>query len=739
MGYIIKSNQGFVITKLTDVGRRKISQGNFNISYFQVGDSEVDYNAYENLDVTTAMVIEPSSNSQNNTGIPYSTKNAVKYPYFLQGKSGTTYGSPFENSSIEGVYNTAAPIGFFTPDKTCASTTPQMILNQSIDYMKKANILSDSMKDEFIGNASPSFSTASSNCSNFANTIFNSSDLIVIYYNNQSQSSTIHCECMPSCRPILFYKLGSNSISNPNLDRNTLNLESFTTATGRARAFVLPKNFSYYDVPSPINAWASSTSNFGSICSPEDEIVKIWNMNIVWSENPAGSIPSTNFNYYNFPSAKYLGTKEYLGYSSTGQTDTSNTFYYNSYGDKIIVEPQDQKAIAIVHYSNNMSINYYGEKFADEPYDPTSPGDTGQARNFKISLPWLMWHKNTNCCGGGVFYIDPPGFDSFNLLKPYYIQSTKNKDMNNPGIRYYHLYDTNEAYPDGPPNRVGKVFPDDKLVIFDDEEIIAAMSYVANRNYTLPAPRLSTVNSANSSSGLLATDEDILYVTYLFDSNGVWDGMHCNYYPSILGPTSGCNASQQDVVVSFGGNFNCMSQPTTSFVGGWYSKNFYILCQKKSKGQRPIDNEWKIIDFTSQLNNAGHINAQGFIAPSGMTQETFIITSTLYNAASTYNINNYLTVTTQTSSGKIQFGEEYFFFGTIETDIEATIYEMKYNINLTNNQFVKSSNPTWSEGKQTLMTEIGLYDNENDLLVYSKFQSPQIRLGTQQAVVKLDF
>ena len=311
--------------------------------------------------------------------------------------------------------------------------------------------------------------------------------------------------------------------------------------------------------------------------------------------------------------------------------------------------------------------------------------------------------------------------------------------MNNPGIRYYHLYDTNEAYPDGPPNRVGKVFPDDKLVIFDDEEIIAAMSYVANRNYTLPAPRLSTVNSANSSSGLLATDEDILYVTYLFDSNGVWDGMHCNYYPSILGPTSGCNTSQQDVVVSFGGNFNCMSQPTTSFVGGWYSKNFYILCQKKSKGQRPTDNEWKIIDFTSQLNNAGHINAEGFIAPSGMTQETFIITSTLYNAASTYNINNYLTVTTQTSSGKIQFGEEYFFFGTIETDIEATIYEMKYNINLTNNQFVKSSNPTWSEGKQTLMTEIGLYDNENDLLVYSKFQSPQIRLGTQQAVVKLDF
>ena len=43
MGYIIKGNQGLVVTRLTDVGRRKISQGNFNVSYFQVGDSEVNY------------------------------------------------------------------------------------------------------------------------------------------------------------------------------------------------------------------------------------------------------------------------------------------------------------------------------------------------------------------------------------------------------------------------------------------------------------------------------------------------------------------------------------------------------------------------------------------------------------------------------------------------------------------------------------------------------------------------
>ena len=39
MGYIIKDNQGLLVTRLTDTGRKKISEGNFNIAYFQIGDN----------------------------------------------------------------------------------------------------------------------------------------------------------------------------------------------------------------------------------------------------------------------------------------------------------------------------------------------------------------------------------------------------------------------------------------------------------------------------------------------------------------------------------------------------------------------------------------------------------------------------------------------------------------------------------------------------------------------------
>ena len=51
MSYIIKNTSGLINTRLTDVGRRNISQGNFSISYFQIGDSEVNYTGATNYNI----------------------------------------------------------------------------------------------------------------------------------------------------------------------------------------------------------------------------------------------------------------------------------------------------------------------------------------------------------------------------------------------------------------------------------------------------------------------------------------------------------------------------------------------------------------------------------------------------------------------------------------------------------------------------------------------------------------
>ena len=116
MGYILKNTSGLINTRITDTGRLKISQGNFNISYFQIGDSEVSYNALpqSSYNQFNSFVLEPSFNAQNSAGVPQSNKENVKYPYYVDGTAGNTYGIPFMASIVEPVYNRASPRGFFT-------------------------------------------------------------------------------------------------------------------------------------------------------------------------------------------------------------------------------------------------------------------------------------------------------------------------------------------------------------------------------------------------------------------------------------------------------------------------------------------------------------------------------------------------------------------------------------------------------------------------------------------------
>ena len=103
------------------------------------------------------------------------------------------------------------------------------------------------------------------------------------------------------------------------------------------------------------------------------------------------------------------------------------------------------------------------------------------------------------------------------------------------------------------------------------------------------------------------------------------------------------------------------------------------------------------------------------------------------------NLNQYIYLTPIGNVGpKLNFGDEYYFYGGIETDIQATIYEMMYKINLNYTEFQKTSNPTWKSGTNSYITEIALLDDKKDVLVVSKLQSPVLRQGIQQFLVKFD-
>jgi len=513
-----------------------------------------------------------------------------------------------------------------------------------------------------------------------------------------------------------------------------------------------------------------------------------------------------------YGSSGYCGTKEYLGYhSNTGQLDTgtipdtydpsieSSSWYYDSYKNPRAVTPKRQKAIAILHYTNQTISNFYGEKLAMKEDAVRRASDIGMAKNFRICMPNLMWHKKysgqTGCAGatvfGQCFYTDPAGFDVF-PSQPYVMKSNVNPNMNDDGLRYYYLYDDNAGPATGSlgqttvgPNPVGKVWPDLKMVTIHDEELVAAMSYKANRNWTLPAPRVTKIPAGTNCAGETSTVgvfnnnaiDQRVYLTYLLESNsGYTTGLHCNYY---VPTTNVPNADPVDLEIDFGAEFpylkpfdlggiNNMSGGT-----GWQANRIHLIYQVCNPGVDPSPNLWKRVEVTNQIggtNSTFNTGATANVPFSGCQLSSattkFYLTDWLKKRSTTYQLNDYITVSSaSTTSGSVdltgpqtlQFGDEYFFNGLLETDIMATIYEMKYNVNLSTSQFGagnvgkgSSLNPTWEQHyaennvypSYTYITEIGLFDNKDghpDLMAIAKLQSPIRRDNAQQFVIKVDF
>ena len=206
--------------------------------------------------------------------------------------------------------------------------------------------------------------------------------------------------------------------------------------------------------------------------------------------------------------------------------------------------------------------------------------------------------------------------------------------------------------------------------------------------------------------------------------------LHCNYY-SVVKPTNAVTANTQNVAVRFAGEFGYLGN---SVFTGYTANSMKIICQMVTGDTRPSPTGWREIDVTSSMTLV-----DGLITQDSITGTTFQINAEDYSNAAPYQLQNYLDIPLNGENNVLNFGDEFYFYGNFETDITATIYEMKYLINLGRNQFTNTSNPTWTQGTKSYITEIALYDNNKDLIVISKLQSPELRQGIQQFVVKLDF
>jgi|LakMenE01Jun11ns_1017448.scaffolds.fasta_scaffold9956324_3 hypothetical protein len=694
MSFLNSNNAEYLSARITNRGRKAIANGNFNIQYFQIGDSEFDYTSpFNALTGTTG---------QQKVFAPFDNESGVKYPYSLGSDilTSTTYGTPISNSSTTTLRNEMGAGGFVS----AYSTTPTVKgISQSLTYSKLS------------GTTSLVVTTG---------TDFKPNDFITIIFDGFS-GTTITGQTNS-----MIYKVISKTTNTLTLDRKLPNL---TGLTGNVQVV--------------LNEYLNETPT-DDVFNPIDYKGQLnsWTLNTVWSDRPIGGNTDDEI-LSGYTSNQYISTKQLLGYTKTGQTFTNftggtitGTTFKNSFGDLIEVKPSEQRCVAIIHYSELGDIINDPERFFKyDDYISSLTGTTGDSITlfgdldtddrdynksdndyFEVYIPFINYHRNTGTTLGALFTMDKTD---------YFIKSTINQTHE---LKFRYLLDEVG-------NKVGKVFVNNKTIVFDDQELVAILDYRSNRRYTLSSPKLGLVPSDGTTiNSLLPTTGETVWFTYMFgdtsDSGSTLNALPCNYFNKISG-----NGTPSQLTFKFNtGSFPNMYTTSSGIKDGFIANKFYALVQT---GTTPTTNGWIKIDITSKI--SGYTS--GYIDPTNLVNYTFTITKSDYTGGTSFDLEDHMSNVssdylwnTTGSTTQPQFGDEQPFPGSVRLVRATDIEEMNMLVNLPSTQFTTTQNTTYVSDDKYI-TEVALLDSLKEPLVVAKTSVPIKRTGTQVFAIKLDF
>jgi hypothetical protein len=117
--------------------------------------------------------------------------------------------------------------------------------------------------------------------------------------------------------------------------------------------------------------------------------------------------------------------------------------------------------------------------------------------------------------------------------------------------------------------------------------------------------------------------------------------------------------------------------------------------------------------------------------------KTDIDTSTPFDISTFIQIPNISTP----DDNSLNFSEEKFFFGNLQTRIQSTVYQSNIICILGTNEFLSSSNKTWRNTLPIYISEIGIYDEVNQMVAIGRFGKPIVKKQGQQLLinVSIDF
>ncbi len=695
MSYIIKKTSPFVSIKLTETGRQQLSLGRLTFSYWAIGDSELNYER--------ELVVD-----DNPLNFPLSATSMVMRPfdrqpnlktYIYPSVTGDFY-KPIDGGVLSVnkvvVNNQADDRGFFDLSGTTYTT------KTGSDYIINTNLNTIS---SFTGSSLP-----------IATTAVTVGDLVLVKYGPMDNTALTMDE---NTRPLqnLWYKIEgitatSTTTAVVTVDRNLPNFSGYSQ-------IYLYKGGEVYEAFGADNTtayWDSGTLSFNANDNVTCSDVPVWNMNNVWCETVAGvtGLTTTNLyeNYTKYGSYPYLGAKNpYFEYACVSD-ETTDALACGvpgvSYIDSV------SKSISILHYTNNTISNLYGEFFYT---------DADNNKYLNIALPDLMYHRRNGSTASGT------------TMGMQFIATGTSMYINN-DIEYIELIENPSMLSSGAtPQVVGKVFPQLKTVLIHNDEIVAAMSYKSNRNWTLPELSATLASpSGGTSTGVLDVNKT-MYLTYVLDNVGQTSGftsaMPCQTYIKIVNTTSSAKDVQFKIAET--DLLPYMRKRETSTDGyGFYAHNFRLLYQIVSnQTDRPDPSAWKVYDYTSTAITSvvGQSIDPKLLENQSPLANGFYLDKLKDAAATTYSLISTLNLPLNATPEKLQFGDERFFYGNLSTYIGATIYKTIFDITISSDEYDSTTNPTRSVDPATnpaniKVSEVGIYDADKNLVGIGKISTP---------------
>ena len=254
MSFLNNDNAQYLSARITQKGRKAIAKGNFQINYFQVGDSEFDYS-------TEFSSFTGGTKPNEKVFSPFDKETGVKYPLKLNVNDDSTYGNPVQQSTTYTIKNEMGPAGFVSNYIPFGMTSLGEVTGTFVECRSETILSSNINGGNTITVPTASFFSSGSFITLALGQLIGSDAIISSSYNSYN------------------YKITNVTENTLTLDRNLPNLTGSVSFTGTVISNKCEMEY-------PIN------TEFSSACLPNpidpSQQLNSWTMYTVWTQKPIG-------------------------------------------------------------------------------------------------------------------------------------------------------------------------------------------------------------------------------------------------------------------------------------------------------------------------------------------------------------------------------------------------------------------------------------------------------------------